>query len=72
MPIKNGQQAYEEIRRLKSDIKVLFSSGYSEEPLRDKLSADNEIELILKPAHPEELLKKIRSMLDQINTPENI
>ncbi len=66
MPKKTGQQAYEEIRQLKPDVKVLFSSGYSDIPLLDKLSADDEIDLILKPAPPEELLKKIRSILDRL------
>ncbi len=72
MPKKNGQQAYEEIKQLKPEVKVLFSSGYSDISLRDKLATDDATDLILKPAPPEELLKKIRSMLDNQKTGENI
>ena len=38
MPKKNGREAYEEIKKMKPDIPVLFASGYSPDMLRVKAS----------------------------------
>jgi len=63
MPKKNGQQAFNEIRQLKPDIKILFSSGCAEETISENFTDRDGIDLILKPVAPEDLLKKIRNML---------
>jgi len=63
MPKKSGKDAYDEIQRIKSGTKVIFSSGYAaEKVLKDGLPAGSKF--IPKPSPPQELLKKIREMLD--------
>ncbi|MEI6305223.1 MAG: response regulator [Deltaproteobacteria bacterium] len=65
MPKKNGMEASLEIKRLKPDIKVLYSSGYTADFMGDRGISDEGIELIMKPVQPLELLKKIRVILDR-------
>ena len=64
MPGKNGKEAYEEIRKLKPDVKVLFTSGYTADLIQKKGVLDGEINLVYKPVSPTELLIKIREVLD--------
>ncbi len=64
MPGKNGKEAYEEIRKLKPDVKVLFTSGYTADLIQKKGVLDGEINLVYKPVSPTELLIKIRDVLD--------
>ena len=64
MPKKNGKAVYEEIKRIKPDIKVLFTSGYSADFLHTKGVLESGIHLIKKPMTTDELLKKIRMVLD--------
>ena len=65
MPRKNGKEAYEEISLLRPDIKVLYSSGYTADFIKNRGVSDDGIELIMKPVQPTELLRKIRMVLDQ-------
>jgi PAS domain S-box-containing protein len=64
MPKKNGEEAYEEIRRVNADIKVIFASGYPSDMIRKKVKLDEHMELISKPVLPTELMKTIRKILD--------
>lgn len=64
MPKKNGKEAYEEIRKISPKIKACFVSGYASDVIRSGISPDDEFEFIPKPAQPDELLKKIRGILD--------
>jgi signal transduction histidine kinase/ActR/RegA family two-component response regulator len=57
MPQRNGKAAYEEIKKMKHDVKALFMSGYS----ADTLKKGN---FLSKPVSPDELLRKIREILD--------
>ena len=65
MPRKSGKEAYDEIIKLRPDMKTLFSSGYTADRI-DKDSLHKEgVDFIMKPASPKDLLKKIREMLDK-------
>lgn len=64
MPKKNGREAYDEVCRIKPDIKVLFISGYTAEFMENRGVSGKEVELLLKPVPPADLLQKIREMLD--------
>lgn len=64
MPKKNGKEAYEEIIRLKSNVKVLYSSGYTSDFIQNRGVSEEGIELLMKPVHPMELLRKVREVLD--------
>lgn len=63
MPRKNGKEAYDEIRRLHPDVKVLYTSGYTADFIQNRGAFDRGTELILKPVQPLEFVSKIREML---------
>ena len=62
MPRKNGWQVYEEIQRIKPGVKVLFTSGYTDEIIRKQNIMAAEI--LTKPVPPSLLLTKLRELLD--------
>jgi two-component system, cell cycle sensor histidine kinase and response regulator CckA len=64
MPRKGGNEAYEEIRKVRSDVKILFMSGYSPDLLHDRGVFANGEEVLIKPIHPLELVRKVRAILD--------
>ncbi|MCX8109798.1 MAG: response regulator [Syntrophorhabdaceae bacterium] len=63
MPKKNGREAYEEIRKIDPQIKVLFTSGYTKDIVLNKGIEDSEFHFISKPIKPTELLDKIKNIL---------
>jgi nitrogen-specific signal transduction histidine kinase len=65
MPKKGGKEAYEEIRKLRPDIKVLFMSGYAADIVQEKSSTGQGPNLIMKPILPTELLSRVRETLDR-------
>jgi CheY-like chemotaxis protein len=64
MPKKNGREVYEEIHRMAPQVKVHFTSGYTKDIVLDKGIEDKEFAFIAKPLLLDELLGKIRQMLD--------
>jgi len=64
MPRKSGKEAYEEIRKIRSDVKILFMSGYSPDLLLDRGIFDSSEEVLIKPIHPLDLVRKVRAVLD--------
>lgn len=64
MPKKNGKEAYEEIRRMKQDVLVLFASGYTADIIHKKGLLEQGLNFISKPVTPNLLLAKIREILD--------
>jgi two-component system cell cycle sensor histidine kinase/response regulator CckA len=64
MPRKNGEEAFEEIRKVRADIRVILASGYPGDMVRKKVKSRENIELISKPILPTALMKKIREILD--------
>jgi polar amino acid transport system substrate-binding protein len=61
MPGKSGEEAFEEIRKLRPGIKVLFMSGYSPDLLG---IFDKGVEALIKPINPLDLVRKVRAVLD--------
>ncbi len=64
MPKKNGKEAYDEIKRIRPDMRALFMSGYTADVIHKKGIVDEGLNFILKPVSPTVLLKKVRDMLD--------
>ena len=64
MPKKNGKDAYDEIRKIRQDIKVLFISGYTSDVIDLKVGMEEELNIVSKPISPRELLSKIKGTLD--------
>jgi CheY-like chemotaxis protein len=65
MPKKNGKQVYEEIRKDRPDVKVIFSSGYTADILYKKRFLDEDFSFISKPVSPADLLRLVRETLDK-------
>jgi CheY-like chemotaxis protein len=65
MPKKNGREAYNEIREIKPDIKVIFTSGYTRDVFLDKGVEDKKFHFLQKPISPDTFLQKVRDVLDE-------
>jgi PAS domain S-box-containing protein len=66
MPKKSGKEVYDAIREIRSDIKVLFSSGYTADRLDQALVQAENINVISKPVAPRNLLRRVREILDNV------
>jgi CheY-like chemotaxis protein len=64
MPKKNGKEAYEEIKKIRPDIKSIFISGYTADIIHENGILNEEMNFISKPVSPNDLLKKIREVLN--------
>ncbi|MBI5739507.1 MAG: response regulator [Nitrospirae bacterium] len=64
MPKKSGKDVYDEIKRTRPGVKVLFMSGYTADVLHRKDILGEGLNFITKPVTPETLLKKVREVLD--------
>ncbi len=64
MPKKNGREVLAKIRIFQPDIKALFLSGYTADVMQQKGLLDSGVSFIMKPVPVNELLRKIRAVLD--------
>ncbi len=64
MPKKNGREAYAKIKIFSPDMKVLFLSGYTADTIQRKGLLEPGVSFIMKPVPVNELLRKVRSVLD--------
>lgn len=65
MPKKNGREVYEEIKKIRPAIRVLFTSGHTKDTVLDKGIIELELDFIQKPLTPKKLLLKVREILDR-------
>ncbi len=63
MPEMNGEEAYSEMILLKTDIKVILSSGYSETEAATRFAGKNLAGFIQKPYRPNVLIEKLNEVL---------
>jgi PAS domain S-box-containing protein len=64
MPKKNGKEVYDKIRIFKPDIKALFLSGYASDIMSQKGMLEKGLNFIYKPIPMNDLLRKVRAILD--------
>jgi CheY-like chemotaxis protein len=64
MPKKNGREVYEEIMKMKSDVKCSFTSGYASSVVHKKGVPKGDTICISKPASPPDFSRKVREVLD--------
>jgi PAS domain S-box-containing protein len=64
MPKKDGREARNEIAKVKPDVKTLFLSGYTDDLISMDSVKNEGLHFLSKPILPEELLKKVREILD--------
>jgi len=65
MPKMNGRQAFEAMRELRSNVRVLFMSGYSSEIVSAKGGLQQDLDFMDKPIIPKVFLRKVREILDR-------
>ncbi|HBG92622.1 MAG TPA: hypothetical protein DDX12_04025 [Nitrospiraceae bacterium] len=65
MPRMNGREAYERIKKIKPKLKVLFASGYPSDFTHKNEILVAGLDFIAKPVSPDNLLKKVREVLDK-------
>jgi len=64
MPKRSGKEASEAIRKIKSDIRILLTSGYTADIINTKGIAEEGLDFMSKPIAPNTLLRKVREVLD--------
>jgi two-component system, cell cycle sensor histidine kinase and response regulator CckA len=65
IPGMNGRELARVFSRWKPATKVLFISGYTDDVIAQYGTLDRETQLLQKPFQREQLLRKVRSLLDQ-------
>jgi CheY-like chemotaxis protein len=65
MPSRNGKAAYEELKKIRPDITVIFMSGYTADIIEQKGLLESGLDIISKPINPPELLQMIREVLER-------
>ncbi len=68
----NGQQLAEEARRMRPDLPVLFTSGYTENAIIHHGRLDPGVHLLNKPYRREEMARKVREVLDEAREVERL
>jgi CheY-like chemotaxis protein len=64
MPGMNGRKLADEAMRIKPDLKVLFSTGYTRNAIVHNGTLDEGVALIMKPYTLEALAEKVAKVLD--------
>jgi len=64
MPNMDGKMLYEEVRKIRPDMKVLFMSGHTADVVDSRGIANDSVNFMEKPVMPSEFLRKLREILD--------
>jgi len=65
MPRKGGKEVYEEMRKMRADLKVIFMSGYTPDTVHGSFVMNEGIPFLSKPFGPGVLVRKVREILDK-------
>jgi two-component system, cell cycle sensor histidine kinase and response regulator CckA len=63
MPRLDGPGLVREVREIRSDIKVIFISGYAEDAFRQRLNSDSDIDFLPKPFSLKQLATKVKEVI---------
>ncbi|MBV8132199.1 MAG: response regulator [Alphaproteobacteria bacterium] len=63
MPRLDGPGLVREVREIRSDIKVIFISGYAEDAFRQRLDRDSDIDFLSKPFSLKQLATKVKEVI---------
>ncbi len=67
LPKAGGREVMEEIHKIRPDTRILFTSGYSVNGIHTNFILEDNLVLLQKPYSRDDLLLKIREMIDQGN-----
>jgi two-component system, cell cycle sensor histidine kinase and response regulator CckA len=70
MPRLTGREAFEQIRQIDADAPAIFCTGYDPETSQTESFHHDNLSVITKPFHQEELLRTVRQRLDASATSE--
>jgi CheY-like chemotaxis protein len=65
MPVMNGEEAAAEIRRIRTDVPIILSSGYGEHDVARRVAGQGLAGFLKKPYEPAELTEALQRALDQ-------
>ncbi|MBI2838032.1 MAG: response regulator [Acidobacteria bacterium] len=71
LPKLGGWEAYEKMKEINPSVKVLFAGGYVDSKLREEMMKAGVRDLVQKPYSPNDVLKRIREVLDGSLTERN-
>src|SRR5207245_9764625 len=63
MPQLDGPALVREVRGIRSDMKVIFISGYAEDAFRKRLDRDSNTDFLSKPFNLKQLASKVKDVL---------
>jgi two-component system cell cycle sensor histidine kinase/response regulator CckA len=64
MPHMGGRQLAEGLAATRTDMKVLFMTGYTDDAVLRQAVLDSDAELLQKPIMPHSLTQRVRAVLD--------
>jgi CheY-like chemotaxis protein len=64
MPHLNGEEVFRELRRMNPAVRVILTSGYSEEDAMSRFAGKGLVDFIQKPYRPGSLIAAVRSALE--------
>ena len=64
MPEMSGRELAETLRDRRPDLKVLYISGYTDDEVLQRGVSGREVALLRKPFAAEELVRRVRGLLD--------
>ncbi len=65
MPHFNGEEAFQEIRKIKNDVRVVLMSGYDEQEAIEQFAGKDLDGFLQKPFKLDELRDKLRALLEK-------
>ena len=65
LPKKNGKEIYDEIKKERPDMRIIFMSGYDANVINKKGVLEEGLDFISKPILQDDLLRKVREVLDK-------
>jgi two-component system cell cycle sensor histidine kinase/response regulator CckA len=71
MPYMHGYDLATKARALHPEMRVLYMTGYEETHLIERVPADEDIVVLRKPFSPDELIQKVRLVLEATRWPES-
>ena len=65
LPLMSGKELADKLKQLRPDLKVLFTSGYTENTIVHQGVVDANVHFLPKPYMPSDLVAKVRAVLDE-------